>query len=152
MTESTDRRRSAAGWALRGPILIVDDERLLAAELAEMLDDAGIVAICAGSALEALDLLVEREDIAGVVTDLKMPDLNGLQLLRAMRERGHRHPVIIMSGHVDQGERDQALELEALCYLAKPCDICAIPGLLRRHFSDVRAADPGSDLGLPRSA
>lgn len=155
MTRPTEWRRNITVAPNTGRVLIVDDEEILAVELAEMLEAAGIACLCVGSAEEALALIAERHDIAAVVTDLKMPDLNGLQLLRTMRKRGHWHSVIIMSGHVDQGERELALELGALSYLAKPCDICALPQLLRRYVFEKRAgveADHAARLKLPRSA
>lgn len=155
MTRSTDLHHDLDEVPKAGPVLIVDDEEFLTVELAEMLEGMGIACLCVSSAGEALTLIAERSDIAAVVTDLKMPDLNGLQLLRAMREKGHQHAVIIMSGHVDEGEREHALGLGALCYLAKPCDICTIPQLLHRYVFDECAgneADCAVRLNLPRSA
>jgi len=155
MTGQSGLPSVASGGSGRGFVLIVDDECILTIELAEMLDEAGIASRCVGSAQEALSLVGGELEIVAIVTDLKMPDMNGLQLLRHLRDEGHRLPVIIMSGHVDLKERDLALELGALCYLAKPCDICAIPQLLRRHvFGEGGYATSGAGPGheLPRSA
>src|SRR5690242_3132829 len=82
----------------RFAILVVDDNRDLAASTADLLETAGYTAIPAYSAREAVDLLDEIERIDLVLSDIRMPDVDGFDLLRVLRHRFTRLPIILMSG------------------------------------------------------
>lgn len=102
-------------------ILVVDDgpanRDLLAQQLAG-LSDAIVTAGDGKAALEKLTL-----GFAGViVTDLKMPRMDGLQLLRHMREKDPEIPIIIVTGHGDIAMAVQAIRDGAYDFIERPYD------------------------------
>jgi CheY-like chemotaxis protein len=82
----------------RFAILIVDDNPDLVTSTAALLEIAGFKAIPAYSAREAVDLLDEIERIDLVLSDIRMPDVDGFDLLRVLRHRFPSLPIILMSG------------------------------------------------------
>ena len=74
-------------------ILVVDDNRDSALSLAELLQSEGYTAIPACSAREAVDLIDEARRIDLVVSDIRMPDVDGFDLLRVLR---HRFPLLLL--------------------------------------------------------
>jgi PAS domain S-box-containing protein len=102
-------------------ILVVDDEQLLVELAMERLADLGYTALAYTSSQEALRAFLDAPAKIGLLlTDEKMPDLSGSELVAAIRERGHGVPVIMMSGNVtvDLEERAHAAGICAL--LRKP--------------------------------
>ncbi|HEY1697016.1 MAG TPA: response regulator [Polyangiaceae bacterium] len=100
-------------------VLVVDDKQEMADMLADDLSDRGFHGISALSGDEALRVLrTERVDV--LVTDLRMPDVDGLDLLRASLALDPSRPVIMMTGY---GTLDSAMEATgrgAFHYLFKP--------------------------------
>src|SRR5213593_1679832 len=84
----------------KGRVLIVDDEDQLREAYAEMLRDAGYEVETAGNSAVAIDVLdlLKRSELDVVLSDIQMPGMNGVQLLRAVRERDLDLPVILMTG------------------------------------------------------
>ena len=82
----------------RSVILVVDDNDDLVTSTARLLEAAGYAAIPAYSAREAVDLLDEVERIDLVLSDIRMPDVDGFDLLRVLRHRFPSLPIILMSG------------------------------------------------------
>jgi DNA-binding NtrC family response regulator len=114
-----DRTRRVSDHMRR--ILIVDDEPKLARILAGALEG---VAGCevAGDAKSALDLLsLRRFDL--VVTDLRMPGIDGMTLLREVRRRASATPVILMTAFARAEDAVEAMKLGAQDYLVKPFDL-----------------------------
>jgi DNA-binding NtrC family response regulator len=100
-------------------ILIVDDDKLIRSFLKALLDDDGYETLQAASGNEGLSYLRQR-DVDLVVTDLKMPDMDGLELLRLGREirPDARWVVITAYGSIDNAV--EAMKLGAADYLTKP--------------------------------
>jgi len=88
----------------------------------------------AASGFEALRVL-PREDFDLVVTDINMPDINGLELVSFIRsnERYRSIPLVIVSTEGSERDRDRGLELGADAYLVKPFD----PDALRQVVDDL---------------
>ncbi len=83
-------------------LLIVDDEQNMVTELSEAFSDNGYVVHAANSALLALELLSEHQDIGVMITDIRMPVCDGIELTkRACTERSERQAleVIFITGH-----------------------------------------------------
>jgi DNA-binding NtrC family response regulator len=100
-------------------VLVVDDELEMAAVIADELDERGYSAVALRSGREALERL-KHEHFDALVTDLRMPGVDGIGLLRASRALDPTRPVIVMTGH---GAIDTALEAAtqgAFHYLTKP--------------------------------
>ena len=81
-------------------ILVVDDETTLCEVIARVLAEAGFEARCASDGQTALEL-VEQDGFDLVLADVTMPHLDGIDLVRRLRQRGHLLPIVLMSGVVD---------------------------------------------------
>ena len=105
----------------KGRILLVDDEPTLQRAYGRILRAAGFQVETAGDGRQALDF-VRSQSFDCVVSDISMPQLDGLQMLKAVRERDPDLPVILMTGRPAVSSAVQALEYGALRYLVKPID------------------------------
>jgi EAL domain-containing protein (putative c-di-GMP-specific phosphodiesterase class I)/CheY-like chemotaxis protein len=103
----------------KGRLLLVDDEVALLEVWGEILRDAGWRVETASDGTKALELLV-RGSFDAILTDIDMPGLNGLQLLRAIRARDLDVPVVLMTGNPRTETAIEAVEQGALRYLVKP--------------------------------
>src|SRR5689334_20127130 len=110
---------NAAAQQNRGHVLLVDDEGQLLHALSRLLANAGYVVDCApdGEAATAL-LASSRFDV--VISDVQMPKMNGLDLLRAVRQHDLDVPVILMTGAPAVESAVEAIEHGAFRYLVKP--------------------------------
>jgi EAL domain-containing protein (putative c-di-GMP-specific phosphodiesterase class I) len=86
-----------------------------------LLTNWGLEAICCDSGAAALEQL-ERIECDVVVSDIGMPDISGIELLRAIRSRDHDLPVILMTGNPDVETAVKAVEFGANRYLSKPIE------------------------------
>ena len=112
-------------------ILVVDDELEMAAVIADELSDRGYHAVALRSGSEAIERL-RHEPFDALVTDLRMPGVDGLRLLRASRELDPSRPVIVMTGH---GAIDTAIEAVgqgAYSYLTKPFNLGHLVELIEK--------------------
>lgn len=107
------------GSAACGRVLLVDDDPRLLAVVGRVLAGAGHDVVSVGDGRAALDALREREfDV--IVSDIQMPGVTGLELLRTVRERDLDVPVVLMTGEPTIETAMRAVEYGALEYLAKP--------------------------------
>ncbi|RZI87916.1 MAG: response regulator [Pseudomonas sp.] len=108
--------------SLRQQILLVDDEEEALLELAELLENEGFTCRTANSVKAALVLLTQHPDMALVITDLRMPEENGIALIKRLRDHTARQhlPVIVMSGHADMDDVSDLLRLHVLDLFRKP--------------------------------
>lgn len=102
-----------------GTILVVDDDPGLREVLVETLREAGYQVASAGDAGRALELLAD-EPLDAVVSDIRMPGLSGLDLLRAVRARDPDLPVVLVTGSPSLETAIDAVALGAFRYLTKP--------------------------------
>ena len=101
-------------------ILLVEDETNMVRTLTKILQRKGYVVDAACTGAEALDRLASHEyDL--VITDLNMPVMDGMQLLRSMRERQLNPATIVLTGHGTIQSAVEAMKLGAGDYLIKPC-------------------------------
>ncbi|CAH2604344.1 Histidine kinase [Rhodovastum atsumiense] len=106
--EATPAR--SAGLAAASPgrrILVVDDEAMVRETLAATLEDAGFAVLAAGGGAAALAMLDAGEAVDALVSDLSMPGMGGLALIRAALQRRPGLPAVLLTGHAG----DEALHL-----------------------------------------
>jgi two-component system response regulator AtoC len=101
-------------------VLLVDDEPSVRAALKELVQARGWEPLVARSGAEALEL-VDRAD--AVVTDFSMPEMDGLELLRAVRERDESLPVILLTARGSERLAVRAMKAGAYEYVPKPFDV-----------------------------
>jgi two-component system response regulator AtoC len=102
-------------------ILVVDDEQSMRLVLSAMLKKEGYRVAAAADGLEALDL-IKKKDFSVVVTDLKMPRLGGIGLLKRVTEKYPSLPVIIVTAHGTIANAVEAVKKGAFDYITKPFD------------------------------
>jgi signal transduction histidine kinase len=91
----------AAPVGTLGRVLVVDDEAMVLELLAEHLEDAGFSVVTAANGTEAVALLEADETLDALVTDLSMPDMSGLAVIRAAQERHSGLPTVLLTGYAD---------------------------------------------------
>jgi two-component system response regulator AtoC len=100
-------------------VLLVDDEPALLFTLEEVLTSRGFDVRTASSGKDALDRL---DDVDAVVTDLVMPNMTGIELLRAIRQRDATMPVVLLTAQGSERVAVSAMKEGAYDYLTKPFD------------------------------
>lgn len=111
-------------------VLVADDEEAIRHLVDFMLERAGFDVIAASDGTTALELL--HEDISVALLDLRMPSMDGIETLKAIRERMPDLPVLIMSAHGDVRDAVQAMKLGAFDYIQKPFEADELIGLVRQ--------------------
>ena len=116
-------------------ILLVEDHLELSRWLAKALQDLHLTVECAMNGADA-DALLHTQEYGLVILDLTLPKMDGLEVLKRMRARGSKIPVLILTARGGLNERVQGLNLGADDYLAKPFELAElearVKALLRR--------------------
>jgi len=102
-------------------VLVVDDDEATRYALPQLIRHHRpmLLVETAGSVDETMQLLAERNFLT-IVSDVRMPQEDGIRLIRRMRERGYRIPVIIMTADVTVTIEDQSFAAGAYAFLRKP--------------------------------
>lgn len=87
------------GEAARAKLMIVDDDPAVRIVVAEFLEDFGYDVVQAGGGAEALDLIARTPDLRMLITDIRMPDMSGIELANLATQRRHDLKVILISGY-----------------------------------------------------
>ena len=107
------------GDSYRASVLVVDDEAAIRDSLHMILEYEGYRVDEAASGSQALSKVAERAPDA-ILLDIKMPEMDGLELLKALRERGYEMPVLMISGHADVQTAVEATRRGAFDFFEKP--------------------------------
>jgi DNA-binding response OmpR family regulator len=102
-------------------ILLVDDERGFVDIISKRMSKRNIEATKAYSGKEALQAL-RKTDFDAVVLDLKMEDMDGIEVLKIFKKIVPDLPIIMLTGHGSEEAARDGIRLGALDYLTKPCD------------------------------
>jgi two-component system, OmpR family, response regulator TctD len=116
-------------------ILLVEDHAELSRWVAKALQDARLTVECAMDGADA-DSLLHTQEYALVILDLSLPKMDGLEVLKRMRARGSKTPVLVLTARGGLNDRVQGLNLGADDYLSKPFELAElearVKALLRR--------------------
>ena len=124
-------------------VLLVDDEKEFVHTLSERLQTRAMQPAIAYDGEQAL-AMIEAEEPEVMVLDLKMPGIDGLEVLRRVKRTHPKTEVIILTGHGSDAEEVLAGELGAFAYLRKPVDIDLLTETMKaayRKVNEVRGAD-----------
>jgi len=132
-------------------VLLVDDEREFVQTLSErlMMRDMGSAVAYDGET--ALNLIKEDEPEV-MLLDLKMPGIDGLDVLRQVKETRPEIEVIILTGHGSEADREMCMKLGAFAYLQKPLDIDVLSETIKKANEKIREKsaaknEPGTTAG-----
>ncbi|HXQ39761.1 MAG TPA: response regulator transcription factor [Candidatus Udaeobacter sp.] len=110
----------------RGRLLLVDDDALFRESLGQNLMDEGYDVASVDGGEAALGQLSKPEEVDAVLLDWRMPGLDGLGVLRLMRERGHSMPVLFLTALTDNVYEEAALALGAVDFISKSRSLSVI--------------------------
>jgi DNA-binding NtrC family response regulator len=103
-------------------VLLVDDEKGYINVLSNRLGKRSIIATKAFSGTQAIQIL-RKKDFDVVVLDLKMEDMDGIEVLKIMKKMAPEVPVIFLTGHGSQEAAREGIAFGAFDYLTKPCEL-----------------------------
>ncbi|QQB33823.1 nitrogen regulation protein NR(I) [Achromobacter deleyi] len=126
------------------PVWIVDDDQAIRWVLEKALARAGVPTRSFSQSADVLDALAHDTPVA-LVSDIRMPGGNGLELLRQLKERHPGLPVIVMTAFADLDSTVSAFQGGAFDYLAKPFDVNEAVALIQRAMQE--SAQPESPEG-----
>ena len=119
-------------------LLIVDDQQQILNLLGDFVTDCGHEVITATNGAEALERLEDAAQIGAVLSDIRMPKMNGIDFLKGVRVRFPGIPVVLMTGHGDESIATTALQEGAFDYLKKPVSLVELMSCINRIEDRVR--------------
>ncbi|SNB61447.1 two component transcriptional regulator, winged helix family [Arboricoccus pini] len=129
--------------AIQYRLLIVDDDEPFRAELAGQLAlTEGFAVDQAGSCAEARDLM--RDPYDGIVVDVGLPDGDGRDLCRELRQTGIKAPIIMLTGHDGDADQIEGLDSGANDYITKPVRLGVLMARLRAQLRQFELSDDAS--------
>jgi len=127
-------------FAMNKKILIVDDEKIICEHLKKVLErEFYEVKIC-HNGFEALDRMQE-ESFAMAIVDIKMPGMDGIELLEKIKEKYDNTSVVIMTAHGSVETAVKAMKMGAIDYLSKPFEAEEIKLVIERVFEHQQLID-----------
>jgi len=124
--------------AHRGKVYVIDDDEAMRDSLDFLLAAADFQVSLFETALDFLDAL-STLDFGCVVSDVRMPDIDGIELLKRLKAGGSLFPVVIMTGHGDVPLAVEAMKLGAMDFLEKPFEDDRLIGMIE---AALRRAEP----------
>ncbi len=125
-------------------VLLVDDEREFVQTLSERLEMRDVGSAVAYDGESALQIVKDDEPDV-MILDLKMPGIDGIEVLRRVKATNPHVEVIILTGHGSDADCETCMELGAFAYLQKPVDIDALSETLKRANEKARCRASGED-------
>jgi len=121
-------------------LLLVDDEERFLETTKRLLEKRGVEVLTATDGLEALTILdAQRVDV--VILDVKMPGVDGVEVLRQIKQEQPLVEVIMLTGHASVESAIEGLKLGAFDYLMKPCDISALLEKVNQAYAKKQAME-----------
>jgi len=118
-------------------VLVIDDEKLHAEAVAESLERVGYECFVVTSG-QAGARKIEREDFDVILTDLRMPDMDGLAILRKSKQDLPDAEVVVITGHGDVKTAVEAIKEGAANYLTKPVDLIELRAIVDKAAERLR--------------
>jgi len=149
---NTAAHDDASPGECRGRVLVVDDHLQARESMADALCQAGHRVQCCSSAPEALQVL-QQQTYDCIVTDLKMPGMNGLEFIVQLEQRKHHVQVVMVTAHATVASAVEAMRHGAFDYIEKPFDVDQIERLVAQAIRHGRLLKQESGSGdLPGSS
>jgi len=117
-------------------VLVIDDEVDICETIGDVISASVNQVFTANSAKEAL-ALIDKEEIHLVISDIMMPDMTGIDLLKTLRAKRFKFPVVFVSATDSEDALVKALEYGATDFISKPFDSAELLGLIKRLLATV---------------
>jgi two-component system KDP operon response regulator KdpE len=134
------------------PILVIDDEPPIRRLLRTTLAANGFQVLEAGTGRDGIAEVEARRPNA-ILLDLGLPDIGGIEVIRTLRGRGDKTPIVVLSSRGDEAAKVVALDLGADDYVTKPFGIAELMARIRaalRHRLQEQGAEPVFESGRLR--
>jgi len=133
MQEALRRVRQSDEHLVGRSVLVVDDDVRNIFALSSVLERRGMSVLTATTGREAIECLDREPDVAIVLMDIMMPEMDGFETMREIRSRAlfHRLPIIALTAKAMKGDRERCLDAGASEYLAKPVNVEQLLATLR---------------------
>jgi two-component system, OmpR family, response regulator CpxR len=118
-------------------LLIVDDERQFVQTLSERLRLREIGSVVAYDGESALTMIKEEEPDV-MILDLKMPGIDGIEVLKRVKQTNPAIEVIILTGHGSEADKDLCMQLGAFAYLQKPVDVALLSDTIKKANEKIK--------------
>ena len=124
----------------KGLVHLVDDDEAIRRSASFMLRTSGYLVKTYASGVEFLGL--DKDDLVPgcILLDVRMPGMDGLEVQRALKQRGILLPVIIMTGHGDVGVAVEAMKVGAVDFIEKPFEKAVLLGAIDSGFDRLARA------------
>ncbi len=116
-------------------ILVVDDEEIIRSLLKRVIEIDGYRVVTASNGVEALNI-IKHKNINLVISDIKMPEMTGVELLKEIITQELNMKVVLMTGLSLEVNKDQALTLGAADYISKPFNNTEILEKIRKYYTE----------------
>jgi DNA-binding NtrC family response regulator len=116
---------------MSGKILLVDDEKDFLDVMSERIESRGMEVTKAESASQAL-VQVESGGFDAIILDLMMPGMDGLETLKAIKQKNPDLQVILLTGHATVEKGIEAMKLGALDFVEKPADLNKLTQIIKK--------------------
>ena len=120
-------------------VLLVDDEKEYVQTLSERLVNRNVGSYAVFDGREALDFIGDDQPDV-MVLDLKMPGMNGIEVLKQTKKTNPDIEVIILTGHGSEADRETCMNLGAYAYLQKPTDVQKLSATIEEAYKKIAAA------------
>ncbi len=114
-------------------ILIVDDEEQLVEAFKKKLSREGFSVSVASTARDALALM-KKQTFDVCVLDIRLPDMDGVELLESVKKNEPNLEIIMLTGHASVDTAIQSMKLGAYDYLSKPCKLTELSNVIQKAY------------------
>ena len=115
-------------------VAIIEDDPRVRVSLADLLQSASIAALTYSSAEEFLQS-GDPKKISCLISDVRLPGMNGVELLQKMKHKQPELPIVLITGHRDRGVRERALQAGAAAFFYKPFSDLELLGALKAAWN-----------------
>ncbi len=122
-------------------ILLVDDEKGFVDTMAKRLDKRGLIVRTANSGQDGLDALGQPGNVDVVILDVKMPGMDGIETLKAIKMAYPLVEVIMLTGHATVENAIDGMKLGAFDYMMKPCEMDELLAKVDEAYSKKEAQE-----------
>ncbi len=113
-------------------VLIIDDEEDIRSIISEFCEIFGVYTIIAENGKEGIEKY-KQEKCDLIFTDIKMPDMDGFQLVKMIREFDSDVPIVICSGFIDDNNKKKIFDCGANSYIEKPFKLQNLKNILQQY-------------------